>query len=204
MGASVTTGPEKPSSEEKRWADPEFERIVAEFMKKQTRPAESGSEQANWTSLDVSKDIKPIPPAGDSVIPNKALEAMKQYDSTIALNILDHYLQMGKPSVRSIYLTLPRTMTTLSVGKTDEINSDMASGLILSPMTGTRDLMDAFDLGEVEEMMISGSFGKALIESDEGYKVMVVLYQQGTLGLARLIASNVIAEVDRSARSFRP
>lgn len=204
MGASETTVPEKPASEEKRWADPEFERIVEEFRKKQTRPAESGSEQANWTSLDASKDLKPIPPAGDRVIPNKALEAVKQYDSTIALNILDHYLQMGKPSVRSIYLTLPRTMTTLSVGKTDEINSDMASGLILSPVTGTRDLMDAFDLGEAEEMMISGSFGKELIRSDEGYKVMVVLYQQGTLGLARLIASNVIAEVDRSARSFRP
>jgi len=80
----------------------------------------------------------------------------------------------------------------------------MASGLILSPMTGTRDLMDAFGLGEVEEMVISGSFGKALIRSDEGYKVMVVLYQQGALGLARLIAPSVIAEVDRSAKSFRP
>jgi len=196
---------EKSAGQENAWTDPEVEKIVEEFRKKgaEQKPSEP-AEQAE-------RKEKEIPPPEPLKLPTTAkqaktvsqdLEAAKQYDHTVAQNILDHYLQVGKPSVKAIYLMLPNSMTTLSTRKSEEVNSSMAAGLMLSPATGLRDVMYSFDLGEVQEMMVTGSFGKALVKAEDGYRVMVVLYQHGTLGLARLVATNVIREVDRSARTF--
>ena len=93
-------------------------------------------------------------------------------------------------------------MTTLSAPRNEEVDANAAAGLMLSQATGLRDLTYAFDLGDVQEIMVSGSFGKSLVRSEDGYKVMVVLHQQGALGLARFIATNVIWEVDRTAHTF--
>lgn len=197
---------EKPAGQDKAWTDPEVEKIVEEFRKKgaEEQPAEP-VERAEGQEKEIAPPPEPLKlPAAAKQIQrvSKNLEAAKQYDYTVAQNILDHYLQVGKPSVKAIYLMLPNSMTTLSTRKNEEIDAGMAAGLILSPATGLRDMMYSFDLGEVQELMVSGSFGKALVKGEDGYRVMVVLYQHGTLGLARLIATNVIREVDRSARTF--